>query len=114
MDLAREYVERLSARIEVEAAVVVGSVARGDFNVWSDVDVIVVAEALPARTPDRLALLLQDAPPRVQPIGFSQSELEEAKRRSNRLVLEAIEHGVVLTGEAVLARLAVRGPTLSS
>lgn len=114
IDVAREHVERLSARVEVEAAVVVGSVARGDFNVWSDVDVIVVAEALPARTPDRLALLLRDAPPRVQPIGFSQAEPEEAKRRSNRLVLEAIEHGVVLTGEAVLVRLAVRGSTLSS
>src|SRR3989304_2889866 len=93
LDRAREDVERLSARIEVEAAVVVGSVARGDFNVWSDVDVIVVAEALPARTPDRLALLLQDAPPRVQPIGFSQSELEEAKRGGNRLGPRGVGRG---------------------
>jgi len=45
--LAREYVERLSARVTVEAAAVVGSVARGDFNVWSDVDVVVVANADP-------------------------------------------------------------------
>ena len=62
VELARDYVARLSARIPLTAAVVVGSVARGDFNVWSDVDVVIVAQGLPERAPDRAALLLADAP----------------------------------------------------
>ena len=101
--LAREYLDRLSRRLPVTAAVVAGSVARGDFNVWSDVDVVVVAEDLPARAPERMALLLADAPPRVQPIGFTPAELELARRRANRLVVEADRHGVVLLGSATPA-----------
>jgi uncharacterized protein len=97
--LAREYVERLSRRLQVTAAVVAGSVARGDFNVWSDVDVLVVTEDLPSRMPERMAVLLADAPPRVQPIGFTRGELEEARRRGNKLVADADEYGVVLVGE---------------
>ena len=37
------------AALPIEVATVIGSVARGDFNVWSDVDVLVVSEALPSR-----------------------------------------------------------------
>ena len=99
IELARDYVARLSKRLPVQSAAVAGSVARGDFNVWSDVDVLVVAEGLPWRMPERMALLLADAPPRIQPIGFTSSELERARRRGNKLVRDADEHGVSLVGE---------------
>lgn len=36
---------------------VFGSVARGDFNLWSDIDVLVVADNLPERWLDRLGRL---------------------------------------------------------
>jgi predicted nucleotidyltransferase len=98
IELARGYVRRLSRRLPVASAVVAGSVARGDFNVWSDVDVVVVAEGLPARSPDRTALLAEDAPPRVQPVGFTPGELEHARRRGNRLVADADAHGIDLLG----------------
>ena len=100
--LAREYVDRLSKRVPVEAAAVVGSVARGDFNVWSDVDVLVVAEGLPERAPERMALLLADAPVGVQPVGFTRIELEQARRKGNPLVREAAERAVVLLGGGLL------------
>jgi len=109
IDLARDYVQRLSARLEVEAAVVAGSVARGDFNVWSDVDVVVITEGLPARAPDRAGLLLADAPPRVQPVGFSRGEFVAALRRRNPLAHEAVERGVVLLGEGLIGSLRVGG-----
>ena len=96
--LAREYADRLSRRIPVTAVVVAGSVARGDFNVWSDVDVVVVAEALPARAVDRAALLLADAPGGVQPIGYSSSELAKASRRGDQLVRSALNDGIVVFG----------------
>ncbi len=96
LGLAREYVRCLSARLPVRAAFVVGSVARGDFNVWSDVDVLVVAEGLPERAPERTALLLEQAPAGVQPVGFTPAELEQARRRRNPLVLEADERGIPL------------------
>jgi predicted nucleotidyltransferase len=100
IDLARDYVRRLSARLDVRAAYVAGSVARGDFNVWSDVDVVVVAEELPERIPDRAALLVADAPPRVQPVGFTPAEFERAREKRNPLVIEALARGVALIGRA--------------
>ncbi len=92
--LAREHVQRLSARLRIREAAVVGSVARGDFNVWSDVDVVVVADALPERMPDRAAVLMEGRPPRVEPIGFTPEELEDARRRSNPLVVELDSIGI--------------------
>ncbi len=102
--LARDYIERLSAQLPVLAAAIVGSVARGDFNVWSDVDVVVIAEDLPERTPDRASLLGADAPARLQPIGFRRNEFEAALKKGNRLAREAIEAGVVLVGDEVLTQ----------
>ncbi len=103
--LAHGYVDRLAERVPVIAAVVAGSVARGDFNVWSDVDVVVVAENLPSRTPDRAALLTADAPAGVQAVGFLPDEFEAAMRKGNRLVREAATRGVVLRGEGFLRRI---------
>lgn len=99
---ARAYVELLRARVPLLAAAVAGSVARGDFNVWSDVDMVVVAVELPDRAPERAALLLADAPARIQPVGFTPRELAAAYARGNRLVREALDSGVVLLGEEVL------------
>lgn len=101
---AREYVRRLSDRIPLVAAAVVGSVARGDFNVWSDVDVVVVAEDLPERTPDRSAFLMTDLPPGVQPVGFTPEEFEQAWTRQNALAREAADRGVTLKGESFFRR----------
>jgi uncharacterized protein len=107
---AREYVERLSARLPVVAAAVAGSVARGDFNVWSDVDVVVVAEGLPARAPDRGGLLLEHAPGGIQPVGFTPDEFLAAWKAGNPLIRETVEAGVVLAGGEFLSDLTAGEP----
>jgi len=89
----------------VDAAGVIGSVARGDFNRWSDVDVVVVSEALPERFPDRLELLFRDRPPRIEPSGLSAYELRRLHRRGDPRVAELIAEGVLLCGETVLGEL---------
>ena len=96
--LARAYADDLSRRVPVTAVVVAGSVARGDFNVWSDVDVVVVAETLPERAVDRVTLLLSEAPGGIQPTGYTPSELVQALRRGDRLVRSALGEGIVVFG----------------
>ena len=97
--LAERYVKALAERIPVVAAAVAGSVARGDFNVWSDVDVVIVARGLPQRLPDSGAALAVGAPSGVQAVGFLPEEFESAWRKGNALVREAVERGVVLMGD---------------
>lgn len=102
LGLAREYVGALSRRLPVIAAAVVGSVARGDFNVWSDIDIVVVAEKLPLSILEREALLLRGAAPGIQPIGFEPAEFRAALAKRNRLAYEALEIGVPLAGDRFL------------
>lgn len=92
------------------AAAAVGSVARGDSNLWSDVDVVVVAEDLPARAPDRAAVLVADAPPSLQPVGSTPEEFCRAGERRDLLERSGVEEGVVLVGEAFFALVARAQP----
>ena len=110
LELARSYVGALSERLDVVAAAVAGSVARGDFNVWSDVDVVVVARELPERVIDRATVLMGCAPARVQPVGFTPGELESEWRKGNRLVREAAERGIVVRGDDVFGALRSSSP----
>jgi predicted nucleotidyltransferase len=100
IERARGYARALSERLPVRAVVLAGSVARGDFNVWSDIDVLVVADDLPPRLPDRLALLSADAPSGIQVVGLTPDELRHAAARNNRLVLDAVAHGILLAGDS--------------
>lgn len=97
--LAGQYVAGLSSGITIVAAAVVGSVARGDFNVWSDIDVVVVAEHLPASMLERQTLLLRSGAPGIQPVGFEPAEFRAALAKRNRLACEVLEAGVPLVGD---------------
>lgn len=94
LDDARTFASELDPGLGVHAVVVVGSVARGDFNLWSDIDVVIVADRLPARLLDRLAAVGQR--PRVQPIPWTPEEWARQRARGNPIVTESLEHGVWL------------------
>lgn len=96
---ARDWAQVLAGRLEVQAAVVVGSVARGDFNKWSDLDVLVVAEGLPGDCRMRMDLLMADSPPGLQPIGWSPHELGARRAGRDPIAREAYEVGVVVWGD---------------
>ncbi|CAN5281375.1 hypothetical protein BH18ACT4_BH18ACT4_04110 [soil metagenome] len=94
---ARRFVDGLAPDLGVRAAVVFGSVARGDFNLWSDIDVLLVADHLSERPLDRYADL-GELPPMVQPIAWTPAEWHEGRRRHNQIAVEAADAGVWLAG----------------
>lgn len=103
LEVARRWVPALTDRlarcgVTVRAVVVVGSVARGDFNKWSDLDVLVVADPLPDGARERLALLTEDAPPGLQPVGWTPGELARRRDRRDPIAVEADTVGVVAAG----------------
>lgn len=99
ISLARDFVEEVEGRLPLRAAVVHGSVARGDFNLWSDIDVLLVSDVLPDRWQDRHDAL-PPAPAAVQPIVWTTREWRRQAERKNPIVPEATEHGVWLVGSA--------------
>ncbi|MGH7719740.1 MAG: nucleotidyltransferase domain-containing protein [Gemmatimonadaceae bacterium] len=63
---AEVFVQQLDPALGLRAAVVFGSVARGDFNRWSDVDLLLIADGFKGSALQR-AGQLGDRPPLVQP-----------------------------------------------
>lgn len=113
--VARDYVEAIAGRLHLVGAGVIGSVARGDFNVWSDIDVLVVARDLPARYLDRASLLTSAPGRRVQAVALAPQELVDARAKGDPRVVELEAHGIFLAGEEELrALLPVADPTAAS
>lgn len=98
IELARRFADDLDAALEVCAVVVVGSAARGDFNAWSDVDVLVIANRLPGDALERLRAL-GDQPARVEAIAWTPWEWQVQRARRNPVAVEAEKRGVWLVGE---------------
>ena len=88
-----ELAEWASALSFKATAVLVGSYARGDFNLWSDVDVVLVAE-FEGGPVERLKRL--DVPVGVQVIPLTPREFSRLLAKRNPLAVEAVERGVVL------------------
>jgi predicted nucleotidyltransferase len=98
LDEARAFADALDPALDVRAAVVYGSVARGDFHTWSDVDVLVIASRLPEDYRDRLAAIGWPVPGRVEPLVWTPGEYLRQHRRRNPIVVEVERDGVRLRG----------------
>lgn len=109
LEEARAFVDALDPALGVRGAVVVGSVARGDFHEESDIDVLIVAERLPARYPERLRAVGWPAGGRVEPVVWTPEELRRQLARGELVSTEAVSSGVWLVGGAELARADDRG-----
>jgi len=98
--VVRRWAEGAGPMLGAHAIVVVGSVARGDFNKWSDIDVLVVVDELPDDFRARHALLGPTArPPGVQAIVWTPAELADRRtRRTDPIAREAYDVGVVVHG----------------
>jgi predicted nucleotidyltransferase len=94
---AREFAVCVSQKLGKVTAILFGSFARGDFNVWSDIDVLIVAENLPQKPLERLSTIdvCLSRFPRVEPILITIEEFVKMKKKSVA-VIEAVERGIVL------------------
>jgi len=97
IERARSYVDVLARDIPIRAAAVVGSVARGDFNLWSDTDLLVVSDAFDV-SPRARDEQLGRWPAGVQPIAWTPEEWHAQIERGNPIAREAAERGVWLRG----------------
>ncbi len=71
----------------------IGSYARGDFNLWSDVDVIIIGD-FHGNPVQRLKNL--DFPPGYEIIPLTLNEIITMKRKNNKLVIDALKEGILL------------------
>ena len=94
---AREWAKSLPLTATV---ILIGSYARGDFNLWSDVDILLISNDFKGNPVERLKCI--DAPPGFQVIPITLKEFERLVERKNQLAVEAINSGIVLRSELKL------------
>lgn len=113
---AKRFAEEAAKMLGPITVWVYGSVARGDFNIWSDVDVLLVAENLPEHPLDRSSLLFRWAPAGVEPRGLTKAEFEKALEKRDVQLLCALKDRTLLYDglglEALLARALRESPQL--
>lgn len=97
-EAARRYAAALAVEVPLVAAVVFGSYARGDFNTWSDVDVLVISDQLPDNARDRADLLWRHQEGGVSAIGWTTTEHQDRRRRRDPIAVEADGFGVTVLG----------------
>ena len=98
-DLCARYGRRFRLRL----VVLFGSRARGDYTEWSDFDVLVVADDLPGDPREAFSALYDPSTPSVVPIGIRTDKFLRMLREGSTLLLEALEDGRVLCGDAEFA-----------
>lgn len=89
IEKARRYVISLKGRY---SSFLIGSYARGDFNVWSDIDVLLIGE-FQGNPVERLLKL--DFPPGFEVIPLTEEEFDRAFKKNNPITWD-IKSGVVL------------------
>ncbi len=101
LDIAREFSEGLEKK-HIRNIILFGSVARGDFTERSDIDVLVVY----SRTKPEDAVLeivgtLTDKyDVTIVPVYLSVTEVRERMKRADQFILNVLEEGMVLYGDA--------------
>jgi len=90
IEKARVWAEGIPFKATV---ILAGSYARGDFNLWSDIDIIIIAE-FDNRPLERLKNI--DHPPGFEVIPLTPKEFRRLIEKKNPLALEALDKGIAL------------------
>jgi len=99
LEMARAYAVRLRERVGGVTAIVYGSVARGDFNLGSDVDVLIVAERLPDHPLARMDLLYSHVEGPLEPKGYTLTEFQTIRAKGRPFLTTVLREGVVVTDD---------------
>lgn len=107
-----EKLERFLLRLlekrgaEIEFVILFGSMAKGNWSASSDYDLLIGLRGEDGqRLIERLGEFLSYAEGDLQPFPYSRSEWERMFREYHPLLLEALEHGVVLHDLGAFARM---------
>jgi predicted nucleotidyltransferase len=107
--IAARYVARLQKMVNKPvSAILYGSFARGDFNAGSDVDVIVICDALPSHPLRRMDLLYDSIEGGIEPKGYTRKEFAEIVKSGKPFGIEILRDGVVLLDDGFLKSLSFK------
>lgn len=99
IDVLKDYSKAVSSKLGKFTGILYGSMARGDYNIWSDIDFLVISDKLPENPLKRLEFLysLMDMPIEVK--GYTRKEFLQMMEKRNPLALDALVEGKVVVDD---------------
>ncbi len=94
-----EYVKTLIENINGSITIVLyGSIARGDYNIGSDADILIISDDLPTHPLKRSELLfsLNNTNAPIEPKGYTNREFSKLIKKLNPTALDSLYEGIVL------------------
>ncbi|PUA34020.1 MAG: hypothetical protein B7O98_01000 [Zestosphaera tikiterensis] len=104
---AKTFSECVKNKLGKVTTMVFGSYARGDFNVWSDIDVLVVVDSVLPKNPLRRLDIVEEcllAVGVVEPIILTINEFMEKLRKKDPAVVEAVDEGIAILDDLELRK----------
>ena len=102
---AQGYTNAVRDHLGPVCAFLIGSVARGDFNLGSDIDVIIISDTLPADPLEGSRLLYGFGSPLVEPKGYTLREFRHLLGRRHPTALAVLEEGILLRDDGVWEKI---------
>ncbi len=97
--ILREYSKAVSSKLGKFTGVLYGSMARGDYNVWSDIDFLVISDQLPENPLKRLEFLYSLTEESIEVKGYTRNEFLKMIEQRNPIALDALVEGKVIVDD---------------
>ncbi len=95
LKLAKRFANSVSDALGPVTVVVIGSTARGDFNAWSDIDVVIISDNFPTNPLERYEILEKHVEPGIEPIPLRPEDVKRLVEKNSPVVID-IARGIVL------------------
>jgi len=102
-EIISKYVDRIKGLLDLACVIVFGSRARGDWKIWSDVDVAIIVRRVNVKDFDELFKLLHE--PLIEYRIYTVDEALQAVRDGDPTILLALFEGVVVYDDGIYSRL---------
>jgi len=99
------YLSQLLALIKPRCVLLFGSTAKGDWDAYSDVDVLVICDELSEEFFEAQRVLYKPRRGRVQPFGYTSRRAEEMIKDGNSFLRNALTDAIPLIGERYYSKL---------
>ena len=96
---ATEYIKRLKEVLGPISAAIYGSVVRGDFNIGSDIDIVVISDALAKDPLERMKVLFRYTRGREEPKGYRLNEFRKMIKRKHPTAIGIMNEGKILVDD---------------
>jgi len=98
-NILTKYSNKVSSKLGKFTGVLYGSMARGDNNLWSDIDFIVISDKLPNNPLKRSEFLYSLTEISIEVKGFTRNEFLNMIEKRNPIALDSLLEGKIIVDD---------------